>query len=303
MNDTIETTAALVHVGSNHHHAPALLEPIVEPKDLVAAHAKAAKLITEALESGTDYGVVPGTGGKPSLLKPGAERLRLAFGLGMKFVIIEHEKDHDRVVTYFDRNGKERTSLGLYRVVVKCILTKNGEEVGEGDGTCSTLEAKYVSRPRDCENTVVKMAEKRAFIAAILFTLGLSNRFTQDVEDHSGDHEERAKPAAPKQATIEQKKQAGALLKELGITEGAAKYVEDINGGPVETYEQAESVLAVLQSRLDARAKAKEAAESKAGPQAMSAGTAPASPSTSATPATGDATDQQTNGEQQKAAE
>jgi hypothetical protein len=48
---------------------------------------------------------------------------------------------------------------------------------------CSTLESKYIDRPRDSENTVVQMAAKRAYIAAIRQTLGLSDQFTQDVED------------------------------------------------------------------------------------------------------------------------
>jgi len=180
--------------------SPMLLEPIFEPAQLVASHAKAARLITEALQSGVDYGVIPGTSGKPSLLKPGAERLRIAFGLSMRFEIITMQAETDRITEYVDKYGKSKTSCGLYRAVVKCILSRDGVDVGEGDGVCSSLENKYISRPHDCENTILKMSEKRAFIAATLYTLGLSNRFTQDVEDHPQDSYE-SKAAPPKVAS------------------------------------------------------------------------------------------------------
>src|SRR5690606_11474960 len=76
------------------------------------------------------------------------------------------------------------TSLGLYRYVYKCRIVRNGQTIAEGVGTCSTLESKYIDRPRDCENTVCKMAQKRAFVAATLHAFGLSDRFTQDIEDN-----------------------------------------------------------------------------------------------------------------------
>lgn len=84
--------------------------------------------------------------------------------------------------------GQEGHSLGLYRYVVRCKLVNRatGEVVGEGMASCSTMESKYIDRPRDCENTVVQMAQKRAMVRAVRNTLGLSNRFTQDVEDQAG---------------------------------------------------------------------------------------------------------------------
>src|SRR5690606_10620038 len=65
-----------------------------------------------------------------------------------------------------------------------------GVVIGEGVGSCSTMESKYIDRPRDCENTALKMAKKRAYVDATLTTFGLSDQFTQDVEDM--EHEAKA---------------------------------------------------------------------------------------------------------------
>jgi hypothetical protein len=163
------------------------LRPVARPVDIIEAHKEAASLIREALEDGRDYGAIPGAGPKKVLLKPGAERLCTAFGLRPTYDVVSYEADHDRVVEFHDRRRGPSTSAGLYRYVVKCKLERDGIVVGEGVGSCSTMEQKYVSRPRDSENTVLKMAKKRALVDAVLGTLSLSDRFTQDVGDDEED--------------------------------------------------------------------------------------------------------------------
>lgn len=201
-------------------HEPAeLLEPICEPAHLVTSHQKATRIIAEVLEEGVDYGTIPGAGRTKVLKKPGAERLRLAFGLDFRFITVEMEKDHDRTVFYV-KDGADRESFGLYRYVIKCVLSKNGRDVGEADASCSTLESKYISRPRDCDNTVLKMAEKRAFIGAILFTLGMSNRFTQDIEE--GEEEDRPRQRQHQQQS-KPKQEIDQAVKEAEAKAAAAK--------------------------------------------------------------------------------
>ena len=181
--------------------ATALVRPAANPAVMVEVHKEVTQLIRECLEDGRDYGKIPGAGDKPTLLKPGAERLAIAFGTFPRYEIVQQEIDHDREVTWIKRKKKWRnqfkgdreftweeergTSLGLYRYVVRCTLVRreDGAVVAEGIGSCSTMESKYIDRPRDCENTALKMAEKRGFIAAALNGFGLSDRFTQDVED------------------------------------------------------------------------------------------------------------------------
>jgi hypothetical protein len=204
------------------HSSPALLRPVATPAKVIEAHKEAVALIEQALEQDRDYGVIPGTGNKPTLLKPGAERLLISFGLYAEAHIVEQQVEHDKSNVFsfkkwvdqptepsradkdrlkamgLGRNRKtdsgwkwqtseleEGTSFGLYRYVVRTDLKlrTTGETVGTGIGSCSTLESKYMRAPRDYENTVLKMAKKRSLIDATLSTLGLSERFTQDVED------------------------------------------------------------------------------------------------------------------------
>jgi hypothetical protein len=185
----------------------ALVRPVVQPAALIEVHKEVTALITQCLEKGRDYGVIPGTGDKPTLLKPGAERLAIAFGAFPRYENVMEDVDHDRAVTWTKRKKIWRnqfkgdreftwqqesgTSLGLYRYVVRCTLVRreDGATIAEGIGSCSTMESKYIDRPRDNENTVLKMAQKRALIAATLNGFGLSDRFTQDVEDTGNPYE------------------------------------------------------------------------------------------------------------------
>jgi hypothetical protein len=79
------------------------------------------------MKDGTHYGTVPGCGDKPTLLKPGAEKISMMFRLIPTFAIEREEYA-----------GGHRE----YRIV--CTLsTPDGRVMGQGVGSCSTLEAKY----------------------------------------------------------------------------------------------------------------------------------------------------------------
>lgn len=177
----------------------AILRPIANPKQILEQQAEFAGLIKEVLKEGVDYGKIPGTK-KNTLYKPGAERLCIAFGAGPHYELIDKEVDHEKVVAWQKKqkvwNNKHQNdktfrwetesgeSVGLYRYVYKCkVVRSDGRILGEGEGVCSTMESKYVDRPRDTENTVLKMAQKRAFIAATLNSFGLSSRFSEDPAD------------------------------------------------------------------------------------------------------------------------
>ncbi len=194
---SVETTPMVIEAPQS---ALTLVRPIAQPTDLIAYHEEVTQIIQKSLTKGVDYDVIPGTGDKPSLLKPGAERLNLAFGAAPEYEIIEKEIDHDREVRWtkkkkewnnkfkgdrtFTMKLEEGSSFGLYRYVIRCRIKRAGRLLAECIGTCSTLESKYIDRPRDCENTALKMAQKRAYVGATLHAYGLSNRFTQDVEDN-----------------------------------------------------------------------------------------------------------------------
>lgn len=153
------------------------------PKELAEFHASMVDIVKTNFVINQDYGPIPGTKGN-TLLKPGAEKICVAFDCHPEYELIESEREHN-----FENIHYGKTVLGMYRFVYKCKIVRNktGAVIGEGHGSCSTLESKYASRPRDVENTVCKMAQKRAFVAATLHSFGLSNRFTQDVEDNRDD--------------------------------------------------------------------------------------------------------------------
>jgi hypothetical protein len=71
-----------------------------------------------------------------------------------------------------------------------CILTdKTGEPVGEGRGT-------FQAKNPDDTNKAAKMAKKRAKVDAVLDAYGLSDLFTQDIEDGLGAPPKNANPPA-----------------------------------------------------------------------------------------------------------
>lgn len=180
-----------------------LLRPVASVTDIFQAQEETRELIAKILKPGRDYGVIPGTD-KPALLKPGAERITVAYGCIARYRILEKEIDHDRVVEWRKRrkvyaaneSGKRDwtgeyeddagESLGLYRYIIECDLVhrESGVVVGNCLAACSTLESKYIDRPRDCENTVLKIGEKRSHAGAVLNAFGLSDQFTQDTDDN-----------------------------------------------------------------------------------------------------------------------
>lgn len=126
------------------------------------------KLVQSQLKQNHDYGVIPGTS-KPTLLKPGAEKINMMLGLTSEFEIIDSTRDWDN---------------GFFQYQVKCKLIRNNVVVTEGLGSCNSRERKYVRQdPYTLDNTILKMAKKRALIDATLHVASLSDIFTQDLED------------------------------------------------------------------------------------------------------------------------
>lgn len=129
------------------------------------------QVIQSQLVEGHDYGAAFFGSSKPSLLKPGAEKILMLLGISSEYEIIE------KVQNYED---------GFFSYTIKCLLTKNGQVVTEGLGHCNSKEKKYESDKQDkfmLGNTCLKMAKKRAQVDAALTVGSLSNVFTQDLED------------------------------------------------------------------------------------------------------------------------
>jgi hypothetical protein len=174
-----------------------ILKPVAPVADVINGQNELRQYIKAALVEDRDWGTIPGVD-KPSLFKAGAERINAGYGVIPRYTVLETEVDHFIEVPWIKRKKKfvngswtgdfdeERgTSIGLYRYVVRCELVhrETGIIIADSIGTCSTLESKYIDRPRDAENTAMKMAQKRGYVGATLHAYGLSDEFTQDVED------------------------------------------------------------------------------------------------------------------------
>jgi hypothetical protein len=181
-------------------------------------------VMREVMQVDQHYGVIPGTGTKPTLLKAGAEKLCLTFRLDPQYEITERQDGIHQYIT---------SKCTLYHITT-------GQRYGSGMGSCSTREAKYAYRTQarkcpkcgkeaiikgkeeygggwlcfkkkdgcgakfadgdttiegqssgrvpnedvaDQYNTVLKMANKRSLVAAVLNATAASDIFTQDIED------------------------------------------------------------------------------------------------------------------------
>ncbi len=167
-------------------------------------------LIQEVMQSvmieGTHYGTIPGCK-KPSLYKPGAEKILSTFGL-------KADPDIEDLCT--DDEIRYR--------IKSCIISAGGRVIGYGVGECSSKEEKYKWRGSVCDeefnetpedlrrqkwckgwnnkpnyqikqvrtnmsdiaNTILKMAKKRSLVDACLTTTACSDIFEQDIEDLDG---------------------------------------------------------------------------------------------------------------------
>jgi hypothetical protein len=80
-----------------------------------------------------DFGEIPGTH-KPTLLKPGAEKLCNFFGLEPEFTPIVEEVDW---------TGTQHVGEVFCYARYRCRLLREGRVVGAGEGSCNSWEAKY----------------------------------------------------------------------------------------------------------------------------------------------------------------
>lgn len=160
------------------------------PEDLVNQSRKVMAIKERVMQENVHYGIIPGCK-KPSLLKPGAEKLCAAFRLKPEFETISRE-DPNRTMTWekWDYKGKKQisgTTQGYIDYDSSCTLVHipSGEVWAKNvGGSCNNFESRYRSlNPYDVKNTLEKMAEKRALVAAVLIGTALSDLFTQDLED------------------------------------------------------------------------------------------------------------------------
>jgi len=232
------------------------LMPALSLEDAKDRYHQMGQFVNSIMKEGIDYGLIPGTGDKKTLLKPGAEKLTTLFGLRNTFVDEGSIEDWEAPFFFYRR---------------KCQLWRGDMLIAEASGSCNSREDRYGYRwvplhevPADLDksklsarvsrigewgwvyekretsgkygkpeeywkkfdealdkgtviksnkvqpwnnkedvyfeietvmyrvpneniyslvNTLIKMAEKRAYIAATLLAVNASDYFTQDMED------------------------------------------------------------------------------------------------------------------------
>jgi len=163
--------------------APIEQHPVTtgNPLDIAPAHFRQAlerrgenrkalmAWIRSALVDGVDYGAVPlrrGGFSKPSLRKPGAEKICGMLGVTATFPTL---KDYEAAAL-------DNRELSL--IILRChLVSADGQIVADGVG------ARSVEQDQGDINKALKMAAKSAMIDACLRMAGLSEIFTQDLED------------------------------------------------------------------------------------------------------------------------
>jgi len=146
------------------------------------------EVMAGVMKENSHYGTIPGTQ-KPSLWKAGAEVLCMTFRLAP---ILESHVTTDDPEAEWTYTGTRRdgnivigTCIGFFEIEATCsVHGLQGEILSRCSARCNNREAKYRGLSLfDIRNTILKMAEKRAFVSAVLMATGASDIFTQDIED------------------------------------------------------------------------------------------------------------------------
>jgi hypothetical protein len=185
------------------------------------------QVMHDVMKEGVHYGTIPGTP-KPSLWKPGAEKIATTFGLRIIPEILEERVTEEEV---------------FYRVR-SVARNADGEEIGASEGVCSTAEKKYRWRypthvkeweaapehrrrirfdrngneekqvrqeAGDIQNTILQMADKRGYVSVVRKVTAASDIFAQELEEDD-DPEQKAEEKKsdapetemPKRAKVEE---------------------------------------------------------------------------------------------------
>jgi len=198
------------------------------------------------------YGIIPGTP-KPTLYKPGSEKILATFHIAADPRVIEDLSTEDEI---------------RYRVKVYGVSYDGIDIFGVGIGECSSSEEKYKWRrpvcdeefneapedrkravwkrgkeknyqqkqvrtnPADVANTILKMAKKRAQIDMTLTSTAASDVFEQDLEDmpeeiREGVTREEPKKDPPKQPQSKSAQAEGEKDLRAEITKMVNEMVEE----------------------------------------------------------------------------
>jgi len=225
-----------------------------DPATVTAQVAFIKQVMKSEMKNDIHYGKVGGSP-KPALFKAGAEKINLIFRLCPDYEIVEIERREDGFINYVIRcnlyhitsGAKIASGLGScnsyetkyrYRWVempkpdeetqARMKALKKGKFMKSYDQQSWLWMEKMQNEDlADLDNTLLKMACKRALVASVLNGTAASEVFTQDLEDFENDDPgDTGEPKLP-DSFGKDKEGDDAALKELGlgleVKEGFAK--------------------------------------------------------------------------------
>lgn len=226
-NDIIESTAAKLSDNNSMPVTRADLTSLIEKKAVIKDFIRGQ--LNEGING--DYAVVPGTNSK-SLLKPGAEKLMLLFGL---------RSEIEKVSEILDHNG----NFAMFTYKASIFHIKSGIKIAECEASCNSKEKKYATRGEwrknekgvsektqvetpmyDILNTLMKMCQKRAIVGAVILATGASDFFTQDLDDDTDAQQLGVKPSGSITPTGTQ----GTVIKVTGNTNAHKDQLKALGG-------------------------------------------------------------------------
>ncbi len=218
---TLQTTP--VAVDAIEPKAMMAVNPLDLPTELFQAglerrkHNRTALMtwVRDSLVDGSDYGRIHIVGrnrcqagnqcknpqhfSKPSLFKPGAEKICGLLGVTVRYPTLP---DYEQAAL---------SGVNLKHIILRCeIIDVSGRVVADGIG------ARQLAQDNGDLNKALKMAEKSGHIDATLRMAGLSEVFTQDVEDMGLGPVQKAKPQ-PIGITEQQHRRLEARITQLGL--------------------------------------------------------------------------------------
>ena len=124
LNRQLEGSLALVEKPT-----PSLIAPVMNVALARERLLQFQQFVKEYLVEGEDFGTIPGTP-KPTLYKPGADKLCELYGLADEYEVTQRTEDFER---------------GLFDYEVKCVLVRKPDMllVSTGLGSCNSFESKY----------------------------------------------------------------------------------------------------------------------------------------------------------------
>ena len=170
----MDTAQALAKKQDNPTNELSVREKIKDLKQIIEFETEKRKImrkyVRDNLKEDVDFGTIKGQSrsgaqfeSKKVLFKPGAEKICSLFNLKPVF-----EKDNDTWTMFGNK-------VGTLCLICK-LFNQSGEIVGEGRGVATINETGMN------ENKLVKIAEKRAQLDAVIRFAALSDVFTQDAD-------------------------------------------------------------------------------------------------------------------------